>query len=72
MDLTTQLADELARDALDIVDKTGDDRIINEISQIMGASSQSLQEGFMTMVRVRRAETLSRKLLADARARIET
>lgn len=70
MDLTTQLSDELAREALEIVEKTGDDRIISELSQIMGASSQSLQEGFMTMVRVRRAETLSRKILAEAKANI--
>lgn len=67
MDITEQLADELAREALDIVEKSGDDRIISEISQLMGASSQSLQENFMTMVRVRRAETLTRKLLAQAR-----
>jgi len=70
MDLTTQISDELAREALDLVAKTGDDRIINQLSEIMGASSQSLQEGFMTMVRVRRAETLSRKILAEAQAQI--
>lgn len=72
MNLTEQLADELAREALEIVAKSGDDRIISEISQLMGASSQSLQENFMTMVRVRRAETLTRKLLADARTQLGT
>ena len=71
MDITTELADELARETLDIVAKTGDDSLINQLSEIMGASSQSLQEGYMTMIRVRRAEALSRKLLAQARAQAE-
>lgn len=71
MDITTELADELARETLEIVAKTGDDSIINQISQVMGASSQSLQEGYMTMIRVRRAEGLSRKLLAQARAKAD-
>jgi hypothetical protein len=69
VDITTEIADELARETLEIVAKTGDDSIINQISQLMGASSQSLQEGYMTMIRVRRAEALTRKLLAEARAK---
>ena len=71
MELTEKIADELALQALEVVEKTDDDRIIKQISDVMGASSQTLQEAFMTAVRVRRAETRARELLASALARAD-
>ena len=58
-------ADELAQLALKDEARTGDDRVIAEVSEILGSSSQTLQEAFNTAIRVRRAEARARKLLAD-------
>ncbi len=48
------IADELA---------SGDIRIIDEIASVLGSSSQTLEEAFLTAVRVRKAEARARALL---------
>lgn len=60
-----ETADDLARLALEDEARTGDDKIVDRISEILGASSQTLQEAFLTQVRVRRAEKRARALLAE-------
>ena len=47
---------------------SGDDSIFDEVSKVLGASSQTLQEAFLTAVRVRRAEERARALLAERAA----
>lgn len=59
-----KVAGELADMALADADATGDEKIVDMISEILGASSQTLQEAYMTAVRVRRAEGRARELLA--------
>lgn len=59
------LADKLARDALDAAEMLGDDRLVEEIAQAIGASSPTTEELFRTLVRVRMAETRARKLLSS-------
>jgi len=68
MALTEDMADEIAQLALADEKRTGDENIIREVAEILGASSQTLQEAFLTSVRVRRAERRARELLA-ARAK---
>ena len=58
------VAGELADLALADASASGDDNIVDMISEILGASSQTLQEAYMTAVRVRRAEARARELLA--------
>jgi len=60
-----KVAGELAEMALADEKRTGDENIVNEISEIVGASSQTLQESFLTAVRVRRAERRARALLTE-------
>jgi hypothetical protein len=43
----------------------GDEKIVDQIGEVLGASSQTLQEAYLTAVRVRRAEARARKILAD-------
>ena len=64
MDFVTQLADELAKDALKAEAELDDDRLIDQLSNTLRASSQTLQEAFMTSVRIRRSEKAGRKWLA--------
>ena len=63
MGVTEDLADELARDVIKLIDATGDDQIIADITQILGASSQTAEEAFLTAIRVRRANIKARALL---------
>ncbi|MEB8389337.1 hypothetical protein OO012_19140 [Rhodobacteraceae bacterium KMM 6894] len=63
MGVTEDLADELAQAALKAVDITGDDMIIADLANMMGATSQTAEEAFLTAVRVRRANTKAREML---------
>jgi len=63
MGVTEDLADELARDVIKLIDATGDDQIIADITQILGVSSQTAEEAFLTAIRVRRANIKARALL---------
>lgn len=60
-----RVAGELADLALADQQRTKDENIVDEISTILGSSSQTLQEAFLTAVRVRRAEGRARLLLAE-------
>ena len=60
-----KIAGELAELAMADEKRTDDEKIVAEIGEIVGASSQTLQEAYLTAVRVRRAEKRARKLLAD-------
>ncbi|HKK86336.1 MAG TPA: hypothetical protein VJ942_12535 [Roseovarius sp.] len=65
MGVTEDLADELALDVIKYVDATGDDSIISEIVKILGATSQTAEEAFLTSMRVRRANIAARKMLME-------
>ncbi len=58
------LAAKLAIDTLAAMDATGDDKIHTEIGTVLGASSQSMEESFLTEIRVRLADRVARKALA--------
>lgn len=55
MGIADDLADKLAARVIAHVEKTGDEDIIKIMSQSLGDSSQTLQEAFITSVRVQRA-----------------
>ena len=60
-----KVANELADLALADQERTGDIGIVDTIGDVLGASSQTLQETYLTAVRVRRAEARARDLLAE-------
>ncbi|SFS09161.1 hypothetical protein [Yoonia litorea] len=63
-----QVAGELADLALADQEASGDIGIVETVAGVLGASSQTLEEAFLTAVRVRRAEARARKLLDERRA----
>jgi len=65
MGVTEDIADDLAKQALELEAKMGDETIALKVSEILGASSQTTQEAFLTSVRVRRAEERARTYLAE-------
>ncbi|SEW07155.1 hypothetical protein SAMN04488515_0913 [Cognatiyoonia koreensis] len=66
MNYTEETANELADLALAEAEASGSPKIVDQIGELLGASSQSLQEAYLTAVRVRRAEARARELLAEA------
>lgn len=64
--IAEELADKLARDTIAAAEALGDERLVEQIAQAVGASSPTTEELFRTLVRVRIAEARARKLL-DAR-----
>ena len=69
--LAEKLADQIAAEAIEHIAKTGDEDVISALSQAMGDSSQTLQEAFITSVRVQRAAIRARRLLTDRARRLE-
>ena len=70
MELVETLADALAIEALAAAENTGDEKLTDKISEVIGASSPTLQEAFLTAVRIRRADRRARELLAEFKERI--
>lgn len=57
------LAEKLASDTLKAQGALGEERLYIEVAQVLGAASQSLEEAFLTEVRVRLAEQKARDFL---------
>lgn len=63
MGIVDDLADALALDALNAEAKTGDDLLVDKVSEILGADSVTTQEAFLTAIRVRKADRRARVYL---------
>ncbi len=67
MEFLEQVADGLAKEALEIEEATGDEELVKLVMKTVGASSTTLEEAFLTAVRIRRAEARALVLLAEKR-----
>jgi hypothetical protein len=63
--VTLQLANDLADECIAVQSETGDDRLFMEMAQVIGASSQTLEEVFLTAVRTRMAGKAGKEFLAQ-------
>lgn len=63
MDMLQEIADKLAKDVMAFEAKSGKERVAEEIAGVLGASSSTLEEAFMTSIRIRRAEIRGREHL---------
>jgi len=63
--IAEDLADKLAQDVIEAAEALGDDRLVEQIAQAVGASSPTTEELFRTAVRVRIAEARARRILND-------
>ncbi|EEX10824.1 conserved hypothetical protein [Ruegeria lacuscaerulensis ITI-1157] len=74
-DTITTLAAKLAEDTMKVMDETGQDRFYVEVGEVLGAASQSLEEAFLTEIRVRLAERKARQFvirrLSEHRAKLK-
>lgn len=62
-DTIGRLASALAEDVMKAMDETGNDRLFVEVGKVLAAASQTLEEAFLTEVRVRMAERTARRFL---------
>lgn len=60
-----ELANKLADECLAVQRETGEDRLFMEVGDVLGASSQTLEEAFLTAVRTRMANAKGRQFLAQ-------
>ncbi len=60
---------ELADAALEEAAASDDEKLVDRIAAMLGASSQSLEEAFLTGVRVRRAEARALEMIADSKSK---
>lgn len=70
MGINEDVADELALETLKIINATGDDACVKHIADTIGGSSQTMEEAFLTAVRVRRAEQRAREMLEQYKSQI--
>lgn len=65
MSTLEDLASKLAEDTLALQDATGEERLFMEVAAVLGAASQTLEEAYLTEVRVRMAEVKARTFLRE-------
>lgn len=65
-DFIQDLADGLARDVLEKSKDLDDPYFYEQVSKVIGASSPTLQDAFMTSIRIRLAERRGREFLEKA------
>jgi hypothetical protein len=53
MSVADELADDLARQTMAAMVELNDDRFYNDVAKVLGVSSPSMQEAFLTAIRVR-------------------
>ena len=70
MALADDLADALSAEVMAAMDETGDDRLHERVAKVIGAMSPSLEEVFMTSMRLRLAERRGRHYFAGELARL--
>lgn len=65
MGVVEDLGDALAVETLKAMDELENDRFYSDVARIVGASSPTLQEAFLTAVRIRLAAARGHKFLED-------
>lgn len=66
MSFVEELGDSLARTTLEAMEDIDDDRFYEKVGRVIEATSPTLQEAYMTAIRVRMAEKRARTFLEKA------
>lgn len=61
----TAMANKLAEECIAVQIETGQDRLFMKLGEVLGASSQTLEEAFLTAVRTRMAEKQGKDFLVQ-------
>ncbi|WP_237072585.1 hypothetical protein [Pseudaestuariivita rosea] len=60
-----EMAEQLADECIAVQEEIGDDRLFVKMGTVIGASSQTLEEAFLSAVRTKLAFDKARHFLAD-------
>ena len=63
-----EMANQLAEETLEVQRETGQERLFMEVAKVLGASSQTMEEAFVTAIRTRMATFQGRDFLKKALA----
>jgi len=63
--VVVEMANKLAEDCLAVQKELGEDRLFMKVGEVLGASSQTLEEAFLTAVRTRMANDAAKRFLAE-------
>jgi hypothetical protein len=66
MGVVEDLGDGLAKATLEAMTEIDDDRFYEKVGRVVGASSPTLQEAFLTSIRIRLAERRGQEFVAKA------
>jgi len=66
MGVAEELGDDLARRTLEAMKDIDDDRFFYQVAKVIGASSPTLEEAYLTAMRIRLAAARGHKFLDDA------
>ncbi|SEJ60741.1 hypothetical protein SAMN05421762_1851 [Pseudooceanicola nitratireducens] len=66
-----RIAAKLADETLQVMDKTGDDRFYTTVAQTIGAASQTLEEAYLTEIRIRLAARKAMALIQATKKSVE-
>ncbi len=69
MSVVEDLADALAKDTIHAAEELGDPTLIDKVSKMLGDTSTTTQEAYLTAVRVRLAEARARKFIVAEMAK---
>ena len=65
MRVVEELADNLAKDAIELANKLGNDDVIYDTAKVLVATSSTMEEAYMTSICVRLAERRARRFLEE-------
>ncbi|WP_407493503.1 hypothetical protein [Pseudooceanicola sp. MF1-13] len=68
---TDKIASKLADETLVVMDQTGDERFYMKVAQTIGAASQTLEEAYLTEIRVRMAGRKAMAMIQAAKKQAE-
>ena len=71
MSTLQKLASKLADETLALMRETGDDRLFMAVGDVIGAASQTLEEAYLTEVRVRMAAVAAQRFLVRKRKELK-
>ena len=69
MSFIDEMGMRLADEALAEANAAEDPKLVDRIAEMLGASSQSLEEAFLTGIRVRRAESRAKEMITESQQR---
>ncbi|WP_068116436.1 hypothetical protein [Tropicimonas marinistellae] len=71
MGILEDLADGLAKDTIDEAHRFGKEELITEVAKQLGATSTTMEEAYLTSIRMRLAEKRAREFLVAQVSQLE-